>query len=70
MSYYVNETGMKIKNSKEGIMSISWKDIFHDWHQTSQTNPVYILERYILINNAKLQRLIQWQPTLIMLMKY
>ena len=30
MSYYVNETGMKIKNSKEGIMSISWKDIFHD----------------------------------------
>ena len=70
MSCYVNETGMKIKNSKEAIMSISWKDMFHDLRYTSQTNPVYILERYILLYDAKLQRLIQQQPTLIMLMKY
>ena len=59
MSCYVNETGMKIKNSKGAIMSIPWKDMFHDWRYTSQTNPVYILERYILLYNAKLQRLIQ-----------
>ena len=30
MSYYVNETGLKIRNSMEAIVFRSWKDQFQE----------------------------------------
>ena len=42
MSYYVNETGLKIRNSKEAIMFTSWKDLFKDW-RVSPTKPIMFI---------------------------
>ena len=42
MSYYLNEIGLTIRNSKVVIMLRPWKDQFQDW-RISQVKPIMFI---------------------------